>query len=300
MNQTEYETVLAVAGLSRALQARGMEKTASIHGAVAVLRDLRKEAFDINSLMEKVKSKWQGMSPTARSGIVGGVGGMAAGGLYDRLRPRERWEEEASLGSTLKSMGVGGALGGIGGAAYGSQRSEDRPEILDAQNRAASREDANKARAELANIEAGKAGGMSTAGKTALGGTAALGGAAGLYTGGKAIATGAGKAGPLAFLPYLLGSGESMYNKATGNNQAQMQEATRLANIGRLEGDSPWFGWDKGVFSKNTAKDMWESARNPMASLMAHTPRLFGWDPANVEGARRHTAQQLEQAKRRR
>jgi len=282
MNQTEYETVLAVAGLSRALQARGMEKTASIHGAVAVLRDLRKEAFDINSLMEKVKSKWQGMSPTARSGIVGGVGGMAAGGLYDRLRPRERWEEEASLGSTLKSMGVGGALGGIGGAAYGTTRGEDRPDKIEAREDADRRARLVANQAEYDKMQASrdeaKKDELSTASKVG-GGTLAAGGLLAAGTRGAAMA---GKAGPLAFLPYAYDIGEMAYTQNDPAAREAMADKLQRGFSPTTQGNS-WADYGKEIFNMQTGKDMLEAGSTPLRSITYGAKKLFQGNDAAAE-----------------
>lgn len=128
MNHIERETLLAIQGLARALESRGMDKSASVHAAVDTLRHMRKEAQDpwYKGLLDGAKNlgtqaydAYQKATP-AQLAMVGGGLGFGAGGLYDLLRSRERWEEGPSMGSFLRSGLMGAVPGAVAGGLYGS------------------------------------------------------------------------------------------------------------------------------------------------------------------------------------
>ena len=69
-----------------------------------------KVAFDLGSIGDSVKGYWEGLSPEARSSIIGGVGGLGIGALGGGLLG-------GGKGALIGAL-AGGGLGALGGRTY--------------------------------------------------------------------------------------------------------------------------------------------------------------------------------------
>lgn len=68
--------------------------------------------------MGSLYDAWQSLDAPSRLMLMGGAGGAAAGGLAGALKPKKD-ESESRAANMLAGMGIGGAAGVGGGAAYG-------------------------------------------------------------------------------------------------------------------------------------------------------------------------------------